>query len=235
MVRALRGNGRSPYLWLHGARAGDRVVADPTCAQRPEGPLAHAARTDSARSNAPVGRSPGAVRRPIPAPHRVIARFPCTLTPFLGAMEPNRMVRARAVLEPDASTQPAAARSAPAWAASPPAAARPAPAWAGVCLSGATSSLRTGLRHCGVHNPCSRAFMKRVPERLLGRLAALVAPLRSPQVPGDLVENHRERRKDAARRPAPVEAKRTATVRLVPRHGRARTLRLPVLGCGRVA
>ena len=31
------------------------------------------------------------------------------------------------------------------------------------------------------------------------------------------------------------KAKRTATVRLVPRHGRARTLRLPVLGCGRVA
>jgi hypothetical protein len=30
-------------------------------------------------------------------------------------------------------------------------------------------------------------------------------------------------------------AKRTATVRLVPRHGRARTLRLPVRGCGRVA
>jgi hypothetical protein len=32
-----------------------------------------------------------------------------------------------------------------------------------------------------------------------------------------------------------AKAKRTATVRLVPRHGRARTLRLPVLGCGRVA
>jgi hypothetical protein len=32
-----------------------------------------------------------------------------------------------------------------------------------------------------------------------------------------------------------ARAKRTATVRLVPRHGRARTLRLPVLGCGRVA
>ena len=30
-------------------------------------------------------------------------------------------------------------------------------------------------------------------------------------------------------------AKRTATVRLVPRHGRARTLRLPVRGCGRLA
>jgi hypothetical protein len=30
-------------------------------------------------------------------------------------------------------------------------------------------------------------------------------------------------------------AKRTATVRLMPRHGRARTLRLPVRGCGRVA
>ena len=30
-------------------------------------------------------------------------------------------------------------------------------------------------------------------------------------------------------------AKRTATVRLVPRHGRARTLRVPVRGCGRVA
>jgi hypothetical protein len=30
-------------------------------------------------------------------------------------------------------------------------------------------------------------------------------------------------------------AKRTATVRLVPRHGRSRTLRLPVRGCGRVA
>jgi hypothetical protein len=30
-------------------------------------------------------------------------------------------------------------------------------------------------------------------------------------------------------------AKRTATVRLVPHHGRARTLRLPVRGCGRVA
>ena len=32
-----------------------------------------------------------------------------------------------------------------------------------------------------------------------------------------------------------AKAKRTATVRLVPRHGHARTLRLPVLGCGRVA
>jgi hypothetical protein len=32
-----------------------------------------------------------------------------------------------------------------------------------------------------------------------------------------------------------AKAKRTATVGLVPRHGRARTLRLPVLGCGRVA
>ena len=32
-----------------------------------------------------------------------------------------------------------------------------------------------------------------------------------------------------------AKAKRTATVRLVPRHGHARTLRLPVLACGRVA
>jgi hypothetical protein len=32
-----------------------------------------------------------------------------------------------------------------------------------------------------------------------------------------------------------VRAKRTARVRLVPRHGRARTLRLAVRGCGRVA
>jgi hypothetical protein len=32
-----------------------------------------------------------------------------------------------------------------------------------------------------------------------------------------------------------VHAKRTASVRIVPRHGRARTLRLPVRGCGRVA
>jgi hypothetical protein len=32
-----------------------------------------------------------------------------------------------------------------------------------------------------------------------------------------------------------AKAKRTATVRLVPRRGRARTLRLPVRGCGRVA
>jgi hypothetical protein len=30
-------------------------------------------------------------------------------------------------------------------------------------------------------------------------------------------------------------AKRTARVRLVPRHGRARTLRLVVRGCGRIA
>ena len=32
-----------------------------------------------------------------------------------------------------------------------------------------------------------------------------------------------------------ARAKRTATVRLVPRHGRARTLRLAVRGCGRIA
>jgi hypothetical protein len=32
-----------------------------------------------------------------------------------------------------------------------------------------------------------------------------------------------------------VRAKRTARVRLVPRHGRARTLRLVVRGCGRIA
>jgi hypothetical protein len=32
-----------------------------------------------------------------------------------------------------------------------------------------------------------------------------------------------------------ARAKRTATVRLVPRHGRPRTLRLAVRGCGRIA
>jgi hypothetical protein len=32
-----------------------------------------------------------------------------------------------------------------------------------------------------------------------------------------------------------LRAKRTATVRLVPRHGRTRTLRLAVRGCGRIA
>jgi hypothetical protein len=32
-----------------------------------------------------------------------------------------------------------------------------------------------------------------------------------------------------------ARAKRTARVRLVPRHGRARTLRLAVRGCGRIA
>jgi hypothetical protein len=32
-----------------------------------------------------------------------------------------------------------------------------------------------------------------------------------------------------------TRAKRTARVRLVPRHGRARTLRLAVRGCGRIA
>jgi hypothetical protein len=32
-----------------------------------------------------------------------------------------------------------------------------------------------------------------------------------------------------------TRAKRTATVRLVPRHGRARTVRYSVRGCGRIA